>query len=132
MVVRLADLVPVGHHPPVVGQLLRHPVVGFDGVLVAEHHGPDAVEVHGRAPHVRRGAEGELVRGRAIAAVDRDVQRRPDRFPEALQVEGEQAHRAGYVARIVAQALRSTSRNSFSPNCVVKRMSLAASCDGTS
>jgi len=33
------------------------------------------------------------------------VQRRPHRLPQALEVEGEQAHRAGHVARIVAQAL---------------------------
>src|SRR5438552_6913243 len=106
VVVRPPDLVAVGHHPPVVGELLRHAVVCLDRGLVAQHDGPDAVEVDGGPPHVRGGAHGELVRRRAVAAVDGDVQGGRHRVPEPLQVEGEQPHPAGHVARVLAQPLR--------------------------
>src|SRR5262245_54989337 len=42
--------------------------------LLPQHHRAHLVEVHRGAPHVRRGPHGQAVGGRAVAAVDRDVQ----------------------------------------------------------
>src|ERR1051326_439613 len=91
--------VAVREHANVVGELLGEVVVLLDRFLRLEDVRADAVDVGGGSPHVRRRAEGELVRRRAVAAVDRDVHRGAGGGAELLEVEGQHPHRAWDVAR---------------------------------
>src|SRR4051812_46183071 len=97
MIFRVSGWSSIRPRPDSRQRLSRDQTEALDCAPIVQIRLPNTIDIGGRTPGMRSSVFREPVRRRAIAPVSRDVDQRPDGFPEPLQTHCQE----GYCARNV-------------------------------